>query len=469
MRITCAARSFLRKSWQKALNYEIEDTIAAIATPPGPGAIAIVRVSGSKALPIIRKIAGLEPRPRHAHICTFNNENGVAVDHGLVLFFPGPHSFTGEDVVELHGHGGLVVSEWLLSSVLGLGARAAEPGEFTLRAFLNDKLDLAQAEAVADLVNSGSREAAQAALRSLDGVFSERVQILQKNLTEVRVHIEAWLDFPDEDIEPAKIVEIQDRLQESISFLEQIHSVARNGIQLRDGVDVVIAGRPNVGKSSLMNCLAGYDAAIVTPIPGTTRDLLREHLSIDGLPVTLTDTAGFRVSSDPIETEGVRRAQLAIERADRLFWMVDVQDEPDKALEEARREFGADKPVTILQNKVDLVSKNAESFEHEGVTIIRISALTGEGIPILREHMKSLAGFGGEVSGAFSARSRHIDALQRAESSIRSAQKELFGNKALELVSEELRAGQSALSELTGAISSDDLLGEIFSGFCIGK
>ncbi len=462
-------RAFLRKSWQKVLNYEIEDTIAAIATPPGPGGIAIVRISGAKALPIIREIAGLEPRPRHAHICTFSDKNGMAMDHGLVLFFPGPHSFTGEDVVELHGHGGLIVSEWLLSSVLGLGARAAEPGEFTLRAFLNDKIDLTQAEAVADLVNSGSREAAQAALRSLDGVFSEQVKTLQKNLTEVRVHIEAWLDFPDEDIEPAKVVEIQDQLKESVRFLEHLRSVARDGVQLRDGVDIVIAGPPNVGKSSLMNRLAGYDAAIVTPIPGTTRDLLREHLSIDGLPVTLTDTAGFRVSSDPIETEGVRRAQLAIERADRIFWMVDVQDDLDKALEAVRCEFGPDSAVTILQNKIDLVSENADCFAHENVTIIRLSALTGEGISILREHMKSLAGFGGEVPGTFSARSRHIDALQRAENSIRNAKKELFGNKALELVAEELRFGQSALSELTGAISSDDLLGEIFSGFCIGK
>ncbi len=451
------------------MNYEIEDTIAAIATPPGSGAIAIVRISGPNALPIIKKIAGLTPRPRHAHMCALKDESGVIIDHGLIIFFPRPHSFTGEDVVELHGHGGVVVSEWLLSRVLHLGARAAEPGEFTLRAFLNDKIDLAQAEAVADLINSGSREAAQAALRSLDGAFSERVLRLQKTLTKARVHIEAWLDFPDEDIEPAQIVEIQDHLKESISFLEHLRSVARDGVQLRDGVDIVIAGRPNVGKSSLMNCLAGHDAAIVTPIAGTTRDLLREHLSIDGLPITLTDTAGFRVSSDPIETEGVRRAQVAIGSADRLFWMVEAQDELETALKEAHQEFGDDKPMTILQNKIDLLSENADSFEHEGVTIIRLSVLTGEGVSLLREHIKSLAGFGGEVSGTFSARSRHIDALQRAESSIRSAQEELFGNKALEIVSEELRAGQSALSELTGEISSDDLLGEIFSGFCIGK
>ncbi len=451
------------------MNYETKDTIAAVATAPGPGAISIVRVSGPNVLPIINEIAGLTPSPRHAHMFALSDENGAIIDHGLAIFFPRPHSFTGEDVVELHGHGGVVVSEWLLSRVLRLGARAAEPGEFTLRAFLNDKIDLAQAEAVADLINSGSREAAQAALRSLDGVFSERVQRLQKTLTEARVHIEAWLDFPDEDIEPAQTLEIQNHLKESISFLESLRSVARDGVQLRDGVDIVIAGRPNVGKSSLMNCLAGHDAAIVTPIAGTTRDLLREHLSVDGLPITLTDTAGFRVSSDPIETEGVRRAQLAIGNADRLFWVVEAQDELETGLNEAHQEFGDDKPMTILQNKVDLVSENAGIFEHEGVTIIRLSVLTGEGVSILREHIKSLAGFGGEVSGAFSARSRHIDALQRAEISIRSAQEELLGNKALEIVSEELRTGQSALSEITGEISSDDLLGEIFSGFCIGK
>ena len=451
------------------MNYETKDTIAAVATAPGPGAISIVRVSGPNVLPIINEIAGLTPSPRHAHMCALSDENGAIIDHGLAIFFPRPNSFPGEEVVERHGHGGVVVSEWLLSRGLRLGARAAEPGEFTLRAFLNDKIDLAQAEAVADLINSGSREAAQAALRSLDGVFSERVQRLQKTLTEARVHIEAWLDFPDEDIEPAQTVEIHNHLKESISFLESLRSVARDGVQLRDGVDIVIAGRPNVGKSSMMNCLAGHDAAIVTPIAGTTRDLLREHLSVDGLPITLTDTAGFRVSSDPIETEGVRRAQLAIGSADRLFWVVEAQDELETGLNEAHQEFGGDKPMTILQNKIDLVSENADIFEHEGVTIIRLSALTGEGVSILREHIKSLAGFGGEVSGTFSARSRHIDALQRAERSIRSAQEELLGNKALEIVSEELRAGQSALSEITGEISSDDLLGEIFSGFCIGK
>ena len=232
------------------MNYETKDTIAAVATAPGPGAISIVRVSGPNVLPIINEIAGLTPSPRHAHMCALSDENGAIIDHGLAIFFPRPNSFTGEDVVELHGHGGVVVSEWLLSRVLRLGARAAEPGEFTLRAFLNDKIDLAQAEAVADLINSGSREAAQAALRSLDGVFSERVQRLQKTLTEARVHIEAWLDFPDEDIEPAQTVEIHNHLKESISFLESLRSVARDGVQLRDGVDIVIAGRPNVGNQA---------------------------------------------------------------------------------------------------------------------------------------------------------------------------------------------------------------------------
>ncbi|MBH98885.1 MAG: tRNA uridine-5-carboxymethylaminomethyl(34) synthesis GTPase MnmE [Rhodospirillaceae bacterium] len=451
------------------MNYQADDTIAAIATPSGSGAIAIVRISGDKALEITREIVGIKPRARHAHICSFSDENKNILDQGLVLFFPGPNSFTGEDLAELHCHGGVVISDWLLSTVLSLGARAAEPGEFTLRAFLNNKIDLTQAEAVADLISSGSREAAQAAFRSLNGTFSDGVEKLQKNLTETRAHIEAWLDFPDEDIEPAQVQELGARLKDNIEALERIDSSAREGVQLRDGIDIVIAGPPNVGKSSLMNRLAGYDAAIVAKIPGTTRDPLKEHLSIDGLPVTLTDTAGFRASNDPIELEGVRRGKQAIERANHLLWMVDVRDELSVSLENARKYCDIDTAITILQNKVDLVSQNTKLFDCEDLTVIRLSALTGEGVSILREHIKSLADFGGESSGTFSARSRHINALQRAHENITSASKELLSNRALELAAEDLRTAQSALSELTGEVSSDDLLGEIFSGFCIGK
>ena len=456
------------------MDYKANDTIAALATPPGRGAVAIVRVSGTKAGSIARELAGLEPRPRHAHVCTFRDEAGLAVDQGLILFFPGPRSFTGEDVVELHGHGGVVVSDWLLGNVLRLGARPAEPGEFTLRAFLNDKLDLAQAEAIADLVNSGSRVAARAAMRSLDGEFSHRVDEVQKLLTDLRVQLEAWLDFPDEELELEEL-ELEDTGDLKIGFrtaldsLERLRSGAREGVVLRDGLNVVIAGPPNAGKSSLMNRLAGYDAAIVTRIPGTTRDPLREHLSLDGLPVSLTDTAGFRASHDPVEAEGIRRAQRAAERADRLLWIVDIREDLNEGLAQVRSEIGDDAAVTVIQNKVDLVPAEPGRFERDGLTVVRLSALTGEGVSILREHLKALAGYGGEVAGAFSARSRHLDALRRAESYVRDARTQLLQVGALELAAEELRSAQSALSELTGAMTSDDLLGEIFSSFCIGK
>ena len=418
---------------------------------------------------IARELSGLDPRPRYAHVCTFRDDTGLAVDHGLLLFFPGPRSFTGEDVVELHGHGGAVVSDWLLDNALRLGARAAEPGEFTMRAFLNDKLDLAQAEAVSDLVNSGSRAAARAATRALEGAFSQRVDEVQRLLTELRVQLEAWLDFPDEELELEDTGDLEARFEVAIGSLERLRSRAREGAVLRDGLNVVIAGPPNVGKSSLMNRLAGYDAAIVTQIPGTTRDPLREHLSIDGLPVSLTDTAGFRASRDPVETEGVRRARLAVQRADRLLWMVDVRDDLEAGLEQARDEADGDVAVTVIQNKVDLVAAGPGRLERDGITVIRLSALTGDGVSLLREHLKALAGFGGEVAGTFSARSRHLDALKRAESYVRDARAQLLQTRALELAAEELRSAQSALSEVTGEMTSDDLLGEIFSSFCIGK
>ena len=445
------------------------DTIAALATPPGRGAVAIVRVSGDNALAIGRKLAGVRPRPRHAHVCTFRDETGLALDQGLMLFFPGPRSFTGEDVVELHGHGGMVVSDWLLNQAYRLGARPAEPGEFTLRAFLNDKLDLAQAEAVADLVDSGSRAAARAAVRSLDGVFSQRVRELQTELTALRVHLEAWLDFPDEELESESGRDQQSRFGAVTDKLERLLGEARQGAVLRDGVNVVIAGPPNAGKSSLMNRLAGYDAAIVTHIPGTTRDPLREYLSVDGLPVSVTDTAGIRAAADPVEAEGVRRARQAVERADRVLWLLDIRDDLRRGLSRAREEVAGRTALTMILNKVDLVTAESGRYEHDGLTIIRLSALTGDGVPLLREHLKELSGFGGESPGTFSARSRHLDALVRARDHVHDGFERLREEGALELAAEELRAAQTALSEVTGELTSDELLGEIFASFCIGK
>ena len=446
-----------------------DDTIAALATPPGKGAVSIVRVSGAKALTIGMELAGLRPSPRHAHVCTFRDKTGHPVDRGMVLFFPGPRSSTGEDVIELHGHGGMVVSDWLLSQAFHLGARPAEPGEFTLRAFLNDKLDLAQAEAVADLVDSGSRAAVRAAARSLCGAFLERVRELQSALTALRVRLEVWLDFPDEELELDPHGDLDAGFGALSELLERLLGEARQGAVLRDGLNVVIAGPPNAGKSSLMNRLAGYDAAIVTQIPGTTRDPLREYLSVDGLPVCITDTAGFRTSTDPVEAEGVRRAQRAVEHADRVLWMVDVREDLPAEVTRAHAEVAGDVALTVIRNKVDLVPQGPGLEDHDGLSVIRLSALTGEGTELLREHLKVISGFGGESSGTFSARSRHLDALLRARGHVRAGLEQLKEKRALELAAEELRAAQGALGELTGEVTSDDLLGEIFASFCIGK
>ncbi len=445
------------------------DTIAALATPPGRGAVCIVRVSGAGALPIGVELAGLRPRPRHAHVCTFRDEAGRPFDRGMLLFFPAPKSSTGEDVVELHGHGGMVVGDWLLNQAYRLGARAAEPGEFTLRAFLNDKLDLAQAEAVADLVDSGSRAAARAAARSLCGAFSRRVLEVQEGLTALRVRVEAWLDFPDEELELDPAGDLEPGFGNVLELLERLSDESRQGAALRDGLNAVIAGPPNAGKSSLMNRLAGYDAAIVTRMAGTTRDPLREHLSVDGLPVCITDTAGFRPASDPVEVEGVRRARKAVERADCVLWMMDIREDLAAEVARARAEVPAGTALAMIRNKVDLVPLRAGREDQDGLAVMRLSALTGEGTGLLRQYLKEISGFGGESSGTFSARSRHLDALVRARAHVRAGRDQLKADGALELAAEELRGAQGALGELTGEFTSDDLLGEIFASFCIGK
>jgi tRNA modification GTPase len=457
-----------------------DDTIAALATAPGAGAVAIVRLSGPKARAIGQALTGIDARPRFAELCTFRGQAGEALDRGLVLYFPGPRSYTGEDVVELHGHGGRVVTDALLARAYTLGARPAEPGEFTLRAFLNDKLDLLQAEAVADLVASGSVAAARAALRSLDGQFSAQVAALQAALTHLRVKIEAWLDFPDEEIRFDAADECATAIDALLADLAALARAARSGAALRDGLSVTIAGPPNAGKSSLLNRLAGYDAAIVTDIPGTTRDPLREHLTLDGLAVTIVDTAGLRESGDRIEQEGLRRARLEVGRADRVLWVVDVREPLEIALAAARANLG-DAPFTLLRNKIDLATDAAARAELETaggsgangdadadrIPVLAISALTGAGIDALIAHLHSVAGYNAGASGTFSARRRHLAALERARIRLVAARRELDG--ALELAAEELRGAQAALGELTGELTSDDLLGEIFATFCIGK
>jgi tRNA modification GTPase len=447
-----------------------QDTIAAVATPPGRGAIAIVRISGAEAATIAHALTGEAPSERQAKLCSFSNQAGEPVDQGLVLFFPGPRSFTGEDVVELHGHGGTIVTETLLAAVLAHGARPAEPGEFALRAFLNDKLDLTQAEAIADLIDSGSQAAARAALRSLEGRFSDQVQALQAQLTEIRVHSEAWLDFPDEELDLDDIAALQRRLESAAGHLHALLADARQGAILRSGLSVVIAGPPNAGKSSLLNRLAGYDAAIVTHIPGTTRDPLKEHISLDGLPINLIDTAGLRESADPIEVEGMRRSRAAVERADCLLWVVELNADLDEAVAGVRETLGdSGARAMILENKVDLTDDGPTTLEVAGVPVIRLSALTGEGLPLLIEHLKTMAGYAGEARSTLGARTRHVAALERARAALDRAQALLQRSRALELAAEELRGAQTALSEITGEITSDDLLGEIFGTFCIGK
>ena len=444
-----------------------DDTIAALATAAGVGAIAIVRLSGPAALSIARALTGANPRPRRAETCTFTAADGEPLDRGLVLFFPGPRSFTGEDVVELHCHGGRVVSDALLAAVYARGARPAEAGEFTLRAFLNDKLDLLQAEAIADLIASGSARAARAALRSLEGEFSAAVTELQAGLTRLRVRIEAWLDFPDEELPFTAAPECAAELAVLLAKLDGLLERARSGRALRDGASLAIAGAPNAGKSSLLNRLAGYDAAIVTEIPGTTRDPLREHLTLDGLPVTVVDTAGLRDTTDPIEREGVRRARLEVARADRLLWVADAREPLSDAIAAARAAQDGEGAFTVVANKIDLVPRAPAVVTEAGVPVVYASALTGAGIPLLVEHLKELAGLRAESAGSLSARRRHIVALERTREHLVAAQPELTA--ALELAAEHLRQAQAPLSELTGELTSDDLLGEIFATFCIGK
>lgn len=450
------------------MRFDDHDTIAALATPPGRGAVAIVRVSGPAALAIAERMTGARPKPRHAGLTVFRDAAGARIDQGLVLYFPAPGSYTGEDVVELHGHGGAVVSDWLLASACALGARPARAGEFTLRAFLNDKLDLTQAEAVADLIDSGSRRAAHAAARSLEGEFSARVADLQRALTELRVQVEAWLDFVDEDLDRASHARLLDRLESQQDDLRGLLAAAEHGRVLRDGLGVVIAGPPNAGKSSLLNRLAGYDAAIVTATAGTTRDPLCEQLVLGGVPLSVTDTAGLRAGGDPVETEGVRRARERLASADSVLWVSDARRPLAATLTEARAEVADATTLSVVRNKIDLTGDPAGVEAHDGVTVLRVSALTGAGLDALRTHLAGAGARDVEGAGAFSARRRHLEALERAAGSLAAAHGQL-GLGALELAAAELTGAQHALGELTGELTSDDLLGEIFATFCVGK
>ncbi|MBT8088352.1 MAG: tRNA uridine-5-carboxymethylaminomethyl(34) synthesis GTPase MnmE [Gammaproteobacteria bacterium] len=439
------------------------DTIVAAATPPGTGGVGIVRISGDEAERIARTMLGSLPEPRTATYRVFADGEGVKIDAGLALYFPAPASFTGEPVLELHGHGGPVVMSLLVDAAVKLGARPAAPGEFSQRAFFNDKLDLVQAEAIADLIGSGTAQAARAALRSLSGVFSTSVSVLAANLLELRMYVEAAIDFPEEEIDFLSDNRLRARLDDCAAGFEALIEKTRQGRVLRDGYRVVIVGKPNAGKSSLMNLLSGQDAAIVTEVAGTTRDILREQIDIDGLAVELVDTAGLRENPDRVEAEGIRRARKALESADAVLWIQDASL-PDVGSIDETLPDGV--PVVTVQNKIDLGNETAGRTADD---TIRLSAKTGDGLALLRETIRTLAGYRDQGEGAVTARRRHLDALARAHEHFSTGRQALDEAKAGELLAEELRLSHRALGEITGAVSSDELLGKIFSEFCIGK
>jgi tRNA modification GTPase len=443
-----------------------QDTIVAVATPPGRGGVAVVRLSGRSARDIAAAVLESLPPPRQASLRLLRDAAGRRIDRALVLPFPGPGSFTGEDVVEFHLHGSPVVASALVRTLVEFGAREAGPGEFSRRAFLNGRMDLAQAEAVADLIESTSEQAARAAMRSLDGAFSSTVHALSEALTDLRVRVEAAMDFPEEEIDFLSDPDLAARIDAVLEAFEAVAGQARQGRLLGDGMTVVIAGVPNAGKSSLLNRLAGYDAAIVTPVPGTTRDMLREDIDIDGMPLHVVDTAGLREHADDVEREGIRRAKEAMQRADRLLVVVDATTGEMPPMEA----LPAGVPVTIVRNKLDLTAEPAGLGEDgHGRPVVRVSAITGAGLAALRDHLKDCVGFTGEGAGTFSARRRHLDALARARRHAAEAKTQLAEFRAGELAAEELRLAQGALGEITGEVTSEDLLGRIFASFCIGK
>ncbi|OLS61598.1 tRNA uridine-5-carboxymethylaminomethyl(34) synthesis GTPase MnmE [Pseudomonas putida] len=451
------------------------ETITAIATAQGRGGVGIVRISGPLARQAGQAITGRELTPRHAHYGPFRSDDGLVLDEGIALFFPGPNSFTGEDVLELQGHGGPVVLDMLLQRCVQLGCRLARPGEFSERAFLNDKLDLAQAEAIADLIEASSAQAARNALRSLQGEFSRRVDNLTERLISLRIYVEAAIDFPEEEIDFLADGHVLGMLDQVRGDLASVMREAGQGALLRDGMTVVIAGRPNAGKSSLLNMLAGREAAIVTDIAGTTRDILREHIHIDGMPLHVVDTAGLRDTEDHVEKIGVERALKAIGEADRVLLVVDASAPEASDPFALWPEFLDQRPrpdkVTLIRNKADLSGEaiGLEESEDGHVTITLSAKAPDMGLDLLRDHLKACMGYEQTAESGFSARRRHLDALRQASASLEHGREQLTLAGAGELLAEDLRQAQQALGEITGAFSSDDLLGRIFSSFCIGK
>lgn len=454
-----------------------EHTIVALATPAGYGGVGIVRISGSKTSAIAQAFLGFQPKPRYAHYGPFYDQHQVRLDEGLALFFPGPNSFTGEDVLELQGHGGPVVMDLVIQAAVALGARVAEPGEFSKRAFLNDKLDLVQAEAISDLIHSTSEQAARGALRSLQGEFSRQVESLVDALVKIRMFVEAAIDFPEEEVDFLADSTVLSDVRDLQAQLSTLLENANQGALMTEGIRVVIAGKPNAGKSSLLNALAGKDSAIVTDIEGTTRDVLREQINIDGLPLHIIDTAGLRESVDEVERIGIERARQEIEQADRILLVYDARESIDTILNDPSisqaqgilPSLSQGTNVTLVRNKVDLADLEPGFDTHINLPRVSLSAKNRDGIDYLSAHLKECVGFASNNEGAFTARRRHIEALMQAADALERGQEQLAHYAAGELLAEELRIAQESLSTITGRFSADDLLGEIFSSFCIGK
>ena len=450
------------------------DTIVAQATAPGRGGVGIIRISGEQASEVAMAVLGHIPKTRYADYCDFKDGEGEVIDQGIALYFQGPNSFTGEDVLELQGHGGQIVLDMLIKRVMEVeGIRIAKPGEFSEQAFMNDKLDLTQAEAIADLIDATSEQAAKSALNSLQGEFSTQVHELVDQVTNLRLYVEAAIDFPDEEVDFLSDGKIAGSLYRIITKLDSVQASAKQGAIIREGMKVVIAGRPNAGKSSLLNALAGKESAIVTEIAGTTRDVLREHIHLDGMPLHIIDTAGLRDTADTVEQIGIERAWAEIETADQVLFMVDGTTTDAVDPHEIWPDFIDRLPkklgVTVVRNKADITGEALTVTQDHGHNVFRISAKTGLGVEELQQHLKSLMGYQSNLEGGFIARRRHLETLELATSHLMIGKEQLEVYQAGELLAEELRMTQMALSEITGKFTSDDLLGKIFSSFCIGK